>query len=71
MSRSRSPAKRSFGGLARPRDDRVVAGVLSGIARRFGMKSTTVRVLFVVSCLLPGPQFVAYLVFWVLIPSEP
>jgi len=26
--------------------------------------------LFLVSCLLPGPQIVVYLVLWVIMPSE-
>jgi phage shock protein PspC (stress-responsive transcriptional regulator) len=55
--------------LVRPRD-RWIAGVCSGLARRFGMSPNTVRLIFVLSCLLPGPQFIAYLVLWVLIPSE-
>ena len=56
--------------LSRPRNDRRIAGVCSGLARRFGLKSGTVRLLFVVSCLLPGPQFVIYLVLWALLPNE-
>lgn len=55
--------------LVRPRD-RMIAGVCAGLARRFGTTPGTVRLLFVVSCLLPGPQFVAYLVLWVLMPDE-
>ncbi len=55
--------------LVRPRR-RVVAGVCAGLAARFGMSPNTVRLLFVLSCLLPGPQFVVYLVLWVLMPSE-
>jgi phage shock protein C len=30
-----------------------------------------VRLLFVVSCLLPGPQFVIYLALWALMPKRP
>jgi phage shock protein PspC (stress-responsive transcriptional regulator) len=56
--------------LVRPRDNRWIAGVCSGLARRFGMSPNTMRLIFVVSCLLPGPQFVAYLVLWVLMPDE-
>ncbi len=55
--------------LVRPRN-RVIAGVCSGLARRFGMSPNTVRVLFVLSCLLPGPQFIIYIALWVLVPSE-
>ena len=56
--------------LSRPRSNRVIAGVCSAIANPFGWNPTTVRVLTVLSCLLPGPQFVIYIVLWVLIPSE-
>ncbi len=42
----------------------------AGLGRRFGLSSGVVRVLFVVSCLLPGPQILIYLVLWALMPSE-
>ncbi|MGW8969696.1 PspC domain-containing protein [Streptomyces platensis] len=56
--------------LVRPSNNRMIAGVCAGLARRFGMTPTTMRVLFVVSCLLPGPQFLVYLALWILLPSE-
>jgi phage shock protein PspC (stress-responsive transcriptional regulator) len=28
------------------------------------------RLIFVLSCLLPGPQFVVYIVLWILMPDE-
>ncbi len=56
--------------LSRPRNDRRIAGVCSGLARRFGLSSGTVRVLFVLSCLLPGPQILLYLVLWMMMPDE-
>ena len=56
--------------LYRPRDDRMIAGVCSGIARRFGIEPTIVRILFVASLLLPGPQILIYLAGWLLIPDE-
>ena len=56
--------------LARPRDDRWIGGVCSGLGRRFGLSSMTVRFIFLISCLLPGPQFVLYLILWALMPSE-
>ncbi|MBG0565170.1 PspC domain-containing protein [Actinoplanes aureus] len=56
--------------LTRPRHNRMIAGVCAGLARRFGMRPGTVRLLFLVSCLLPGPQFIAYLVLWALLPNE-
>ncbi len=55
--------------LVRPPHDRWIAGVCSGLAARTGMTPGTVRLLFVLSCLLPGPQFVAYVVLWVVMPD--
>ena len=57
--------------LARPRHNRVIAGVCAGLAKRFGLAPWTVRIIFLLSCLLPGPQFVIYLVLWLLIPKAP
>jgi len=48
----------------------MIAGVCAGLARRFDTSPNVVRLLFVVSCLLPGPQIVVYLVLWVIMPSE-
>ncbi|MDX3855818.1 PspC domain-containing protein [Streptomyces sp. AK02-01A] len=56
--------------LVRPRDGRVIGGVCAALARRFGTSATTVRVIFLVSCLLPGPQFLLYLALWALLPAE-
>jgi phage shock protein PspC (stress-responsive transcriptional regulator) len=58
------------GRLTRDTRHRVIAGVCSGLARRFGMSRTGLRVAFVVSCILPGPQFIAYLVLWVVMPAD-
>ncbi len=57
-------------GLVRPRRGRMVAGVAAGLARRFGISATVVRLLFVASLFLPGPQVVAYLVLWLIMPKE-
>jgi phage shock protein PspC (stress-responsive transcriptional regulator) len=58
-------------GLVRPRNDRMIAGVCAGIAQRYGLSATTVRLLFVLSLLLPGPQVLVYLALWLLMPDEP
>ena len=57
-------------GLVRPRQGRIVAGVLVGLANRFGMRPGVVRLLFILSMLLPGPQILAYVALWILVPSE-
>jgi phage shock protein PspC (stress-responsive transcriptional regulator) len=54
----------------RPRRGRWIGGVCAALAKRFDMSVTTVRLAFVVSCLLPGPQVVIYILLWILIPSE-
>ncbi|WP_415948093.1 PspC domain-containing protein [Streptomyces sp. KLOTTS4A1] len=56
--------------LARPRDGRMIGGVCAALAKRFGTSAKTMRVIFLVSCLLPGPQFLVYLALWVLLPAE-
>ncbi|MEU8776656.1 PspC domain-containing protein [Streptomyces sp. NPDC048606] len=56
--------------ITRPRDGRMIGGVCAGLARRFGIKARTMRIIFVVSCLLPGPQFLIYLALWLLLPNE-
>jgi len=62
-----TPARRT---LVRPRDDRWIAGVCSGLARRFGISPNTMRLIFVLSCLLPGPQFLVYIALWILVPED-
>jgi phage shock protein PspC (stress-responsive transcriptional regulator) len=56
-------------GLERPRRGRLLAGVCAGLARRFGVRPWQVRALFVLSLLLPGPQVLAYLGLWILMPK--
>ena len=56
--------------LYRPRDNRWIAGVCSGLARRYGLSPNLVRLLFALSCLLPGPQILIYLALWMIIPGE-
>ncbi|MCZ2811446.1 MULTISPECIES: PspC domain-containing protein [unclassified Modestobacter] len=62
-----APASRR---LTRDTRHKVIAGVCSGLARRFGLSRTGLRVAFVVSCVLPGPQFIAYLALWVVMPRD-
>jgi len=58
------------GPLRRDTKHRMVAGVCAGLARRYGLSRTGLRLAFVLSCVLPGPQFIAYLLLWVLIPED-
>ncbi|MFC8922116.1 PspC domain-containing protein [Cellulosimicrobium sp. NPDC057127] len=63
-------AAASSASLSRPRHGRMIAGVCAGIARRFGWSTTVVRVVTVASLLLPGPQILAYLILWLLMPND-
>jgi len=56
--------------LVRPRNGRLIAGVCAGLARRFNLSPTLVRVLFVLSVFLPGPQVVIYIALWIIMPNE-
>ncbi|MEV7285223.1 PspC domain-containing protein [Streptomyces sp. NPDC093252] len=56
--------------LARPTNGRVIGGVCAALARRFGTSATTMRVIFLASCLLPGPQFLLYIGLWIFVPAE-
>jgi len=56
--------------LQRPRSGRVIAGVCAALGQRFGLSPTLVRLIFLLSCLLPGPQFIIYIVLWIVIPND-
>jgi len=58
--------------LARSLNDRMIAGVMGGIARRFGWNATLVRVLFVIISIASAafPGIFVYLLLWLLIPNE-
>lgn len=56
--------------LTRPTRNRVIAGVCAAIAYRYGWSPFVVRLVFVLSIVLPGPQVLIYIVLWALIPSE-
>ncbi|MBA3422147.1 MAG: PspC domain-containing protein [Thermoleophilaceae bacterium] len=56
--------------LVRPQGGRLLAGVLAGLARRVGISPWAARAIFLLSLLLPGPQFLAYGVLWIVMPNE-
>ena len=58
------------GGLVRPRDGRIIAGVCAGLAKRFGWSTTAVRVIFLLLIPLPGPILIIYLALWLIMPTE-
>ncbi|MDQ3229534.1 MAG: PspC domain-containing protein [Pseudomonadota bacterium] len=60
--------QRSF---TRSTTDRVLAGVLGGIAQRYGWNSTLVRILFVILSIVSVafPGIIVYLILWLLMPE--
>ena len=56
--------------LTRRKDDRMVAGVCSGVADYLGLDPTLVRLLTVVAAVFTGGAVaVAYLAAWILMPE--
>ena len=56
--------------LRRPVDDRMLAGVASGVARYIGVDVNLVRITFVVLAFLGGAALPLYVAGWLLIPEE-
>ncbi|WP_395659290.1 PspC domain-containing protein [Nocardioides sp.] len=56
--------------LVRRRDDRMIAGVCSGLADHLGVDPTVVRLLAVLAVVFSGgTALVAYLAAWILMPE--
>jgi signal transduction histidine kinase len=62
----RSPQAR----LDRPASGRLIAGVCGGLAEHLGLEVVVVRLAFVLLFVAGGIGMVAYLAFWVLVPSR-
>ncbi|MDQ3287050.1 MAG: PspC domain-containing protein [Pseudomonadota bacterium] len=58
--------------FTRSRSDRMLAGVMGGIAQRYGWSSAMVRIIFVVVSLASAavPGILIYLILWLLMPEE-
>jgi phage shock protein PspC (stress-responsive transcriptional regulator) len=57
--------------LTRSETDRVIAGVAGGIAERFGLDPTLVRIAWVVSIFFGGFGILLYVVLWIALPAGP
>jgi phage shock protein PspC (stress-responsive transcriptional regulator) len=56
--------------LRRPVNDRMIAGVASGIARYLGVDTNIVRIAFVVLAFVGGASLPLYVAGWLLIPED-
>lgn len=65
MSSSGKPLRRS-------RSNRMIGGVVAGLAEHFGLDTTLARVIYVLVSILSAafPGILVYIILWILIPSE-
>lgn len=58
--------------LSRSLNDRMLAGVMGGIAHRFGWNATLLRVIYVIGSIASAafPGILVSLILWLLIPNE-
>jgi len=59
------------GPLRRSKSDRIIAGVVGGLAKHFGMDPTLARVIYVVGSILSAafPGILVYVLLWLIIPE--
>ena len=59
------------GPLRRSRSNRMIAGVVGGLAKYFGLDPTLARVLYVVGSIISVafPGILVYLLLWAIIPQ--
>lgn len=58
--------------LRRSRSNRVIAGVVDGLADYLGMDATVARVLYVLISILSAafPGILVYIILWIVLPAE-
>ncbi len=54
--------------LFRNTDDRMIAGICSGLGNYFNIDATWVRIIFIVSIILSGASLLAYIILWIVVP---
>ena len=58
-------------GFVRVNEGRVLAGVVAGLSRRYGIDPQRARLWFVLGLMLiPGSQLLVYPLLWMLMPPE-
>ena len=57
--------------LRRSRRERILAGICGGLGEFFGLSPIWFRLAFIIAALPGGiPGLLAYLILWIVIPSE-
>lgn len=57
--------------LYRSNSERMLGGVCGGLGKYFSVDPTLIRLAWVVFSLCGGAGVLAYLIAWIIIPSEP
>lgn len=59
-------------GLYRSKRQNMIAGVMGGIAERFGWNATLLRIIFVLVSVMSAafPGILVYLILWLVIPKQ-
>ena len=57
-------------GLKRDLNEKLIAGVCSGIAKKFGVNPVVVRLAFVTSVLIFGFGILPYIILWIIMEKE-
>ncbi len=58
--------------LKRSKSNRMIAGVVGGLAKYFGMDPVLLRVIYVLVSVLSAafPGILVYIILWIVIPEE-
>ena len=57
--------------LVRSSNNYKIAGVCAGVADYFEIDPTLVRALWLLATLIPGPNIIAYIILWIVLPLGP
>ena len=57
--------------LYRSRDDRVLAGICSGMGKYLNVDPVIIRLIWAATILLAGTGIFLYIIAWIIIPEEP
>jgi phage shock protein C len=59
--------------LRRSRHNRMIAGVVGGLAEYFGLDPTLLRIIYVLVSIFSAafPGILVYIILWILVPEEP
>jgi phage shock protein C len=57
--------------IYRSKNDRIIAGICGGLAKYFDIDPAIVRIIFILLFFFKGVGFLAYIIMWIVIPTDP